>query len=48
MSDALDDILGNPGDPDSILQNLTTICRAREKDEEEMWALGVTFVAVPR
>ena len=46
MSDALKDLFGDPGNPDSILQNLTTICRVREKDEEEMWRLGVFLVAL--
>ena len=37
MSDALKALFGNPGNPESILQNLTTIVRVPEKDEEEMW-----------
>ena len=47
MPDALNDLLGEPGNSDSILQNLTTICRVRKKDENEMCtsALDMYFVS---
>jgi hypothetical protein len=35
-ADALQDMFGDPCDPDLILRNLTTISCARAKDEEEM------------
>lgn len=43
MSDALKDLFGSPGNSDSILQNLNTICRVRAKDEEEMWVTSVAL-----